>query len=219
MTMKRGMKLLLLTILAFLIITLAFLLNQSGLISDADSIISFVNSFGSFSYLAFVFVVILEVVAAPIPGLILYTAGGILFGTFLGGTLALLGNVMGASIAFFLARIFKETLKIKFSKKEWRRFDRFSQKYGGYAIFLLRINPLTSSDIFSYLAGITKMPFWKFILGTTLGLAPIVYLNSFVAEKIILESKFLIALFVVLSVAYLLAFVYLIFRVFFKSKK
>lgn len=215
--MKRGLKLSLLSLVVALIIVVTFFLNKSGLLSNVDSIISFVESFGPLSYIVFILVVIIEVVAAPIPGLILYTAGGILFGTFIGGSLALVGNVVGATVAFFLAKHFKELLKLKISRKEWGKFNKFSKKYGGHAIFFLRINPLTSSDIFSYLAGLTKISFTKFIIGTTLGLAPLIYLNSLVAEKIVLESKFLISLFVVLSIAYLLAFIYLIFRTFFKK--
>ncbi len=217
--MKRGRKLSLLLLAAVLIVVTAFFLNKSGLLSDLDSIIAFVESFGSLSYLVFALIVILEVVAAPIPGLILYTAGGILFGTFVGGTIALVGNVIGASIAFFLAKHFKESLKLKVSRKERGKFDKFSEKYGGHAMFFLRVNPLTSSDIFSYLAGITRISFTKFIVGTTLGLAPLIYLNSWVAEKVVLESRFLISLFVALSIAYLLAFVYIIFRTFFKKQK
>lgn len=55
--------------------------------SDQESVINFIDSFGVFSYVIFILIVILEVVLAPIPALALYVAGGALFGTFLGGLL------------------------------------------------------------------------------------------------------------------------------------
>ena len=64
--------------------------------SDTNSVIDYINSFGIFSYVIFVFFVILEVVLAPIPPLVLYVVGGAVFGTFFGGILTLLGNLIGA---------------------------------------------------------------------------------------------------------------------------
>ncbi len=44
---------------------------------------------------------------------------------------------------------------------------------GAWIIFLLRLNPLTSSDLVSYAAGATRMPVWKVMLGTLCGMAPL----------------------------------------------
>src|SRR3954465_442158 len=67
---------------------------------------AFFDGFGMAAPLAYVGLVILEVVIAPIPGTMLYAPGGVIFGGFWGGALSLLGNVIGAGIACQLMRLF-----------------------------------------------------------------------------------------------------------------
>ena len=49
-------------------------------------------------------------------------------------------------------------------------------------VFFLRVNPFTSSDLVSYAAGLTPMPVWKVVLGTAMGMAPLCWLQSYLAE-------------------------------------
>ena len=117
----------------------------------------------------FIIIVILEVVLAPIPALALYIAGGALFGTFLGGMLTLIGNLIGAFIAFWIARRFgRDFVEKRVDANTRKKFDNFSEKYGIFSFFLLRVNPFTTSDLFSYLSGLTKMKVRTFLLGTGL---------------------------------------------------
>ena len=50
--------------------------------------------------------------------------------------------------------------------------------------FLLRVNPLTSSDIVSYMAGAVGVPVWRVALGTFIGMAPLCYAQAYLAEQI-----------------------------------
>jgi uncharacterized membrane protein YdjX (TVP38/TMEM64 family) len=180
--------------------------------SDLDSIVDYINSFGALAAIVLVLLTIVEVVAAPIPPLILYIAAGLIFGTVYGGSLVLLGNIIGAIIAFFIGRKFgRYYVEKKVSKKKREDFDRFSSKYGGFAIFFLRINPITSSDIFSYLSGLTKMRFSSFVIGTALGLAPLVYFQTYIGSDLIKGNPFLSLVFIWAGVFYLALFLYGIF--------
>lgn len=188
--------------------------------SDVDSVVSAVNSFGFWAYFIFVFLVILECVLAPIPPLVLYIAGGLLFGAFFGGVLTLLGNVIGAGIDFFIARRYARGLvEKKVSEKLRKKFDDFSQKYGGFAIFLLRINPLTTSDLVSYLAGLSKMKAKSFLIWTAAGLIPLIFIQTYLGEFFIKESPFLYGVVIALSIFYMVLFISLIIKVFAKKKK
>lgn len=187
--------------------------------SDSDSVVQFIESFGFFSYVLFVVIVMLEVVLAPIPALALYIAGGALFGAFLGGILTLIGNLIGAFIAFWLARRFgRKFVEKRVDENIRRKFDRFSQKYGIFSLFLLRVNPLTTSDLFSYLAGLTSMKTRQFLIGTGLGLVPMIFLHTYFGETFVNNHPILYSVLIWISVAYLLIFVYLIWRSIQKSK-
>jgi uncharacterized membrane protein YdjX (TVP38/TMEM64 family) len=185
---------------------LFFLVN-----SDVSKVVEFLNSFGIFAWLIFVLLVILEVVLAPIPPLVLYVVSGILFGGFFGGVLTLFGNLIGAAIDFKLARRYgQKTVQQRIDKDFKKKFDRFFEKYGTLSIFILRINPLTTSDLVSYLSGFTKMKLFKFLIATALGLIPLVFIQTYLGELIISKNPFLIALTLIISVFYLIVFVYLI---------
>jgi uncharacterized membrane protein YdjX (TVP38/TMEM64 family) len=188
--------------------------------SDEDSVVNFVESFGAFSYLIFILLVILEVVLAPIPALALYVAGGALFGTFLGGILTLIGNLIGALIAFWIARrLGRNFVERRVDDKMRKKFDAFAEKYGGYSLFILRINPFTSSDLFSYLAGLTKMKVRTFLLGTLLGLTPMIFAHAYFGETFVKSHPILYSVLIWISVAYFLIFVYLIWRAASMKKK
>lgn len=181
--------------------------------SDSETLINFINSFGLLAIAVFIILVIIEVVVAPIPSVVLYAVGGIIFGTFWGGTAALIGNIIGAIIAFQIARIYgRKHIEKGIKKDKLKKFDSFTKKYGVYTIFLLRINPFTSSDVFSYLAGLTKMPIKHLIIGTALGLLPLVYIQSYIGDSFIKNNPIIYLLFIVASIAYVAIFFYGIYH-------
>lgn len=187
---------------------------------DLNRLFSFVASFGIFAWIVFVFIVVLEVLFVPLPllVLILYAVGGTLFGAFLGGVLTLVGNLIGAAIAFYIAKtIGREFIERKISERRRQKFDKFTEKYGAWAIFFIRLNPFTSSDIFSYLAGLTKMRLGFFVFATGLGLIPLIFVQTYLGESIFKLNNSIFLILMILSAIYLLVFFYLIFR-FFRKK-
>jgi len=188
--------------------------------SDLDSIVAFINSFGWLAVFIFILLVVLEVILAPIPPFVLYVAGGIIFGAFWGGTITLFANVLGAVIAFFIARkLARGLIEKKIDPSFRKRFDKFTEKYGGWALFLIRLNPFTTSDLFSYLAGLTKMRLRTLIISTGLGLIPLVYIQTYLGDVFIRDNPFLFFLFIAISLIYLLLFLYGLWYVIFKKKR
>lgn len=94
--------------------------------------------------------------------------------------------------------------------------DSFSKRKGPISIFLLRINPFTSSDLLSYAAGLTRMSFKKFLFWTIIALIPSIFLQTFIGEKII-QHTILTQIFSIVGVLYFILFFVLYFWI--KSKK
>ncbi len=157
--------------------------------SAADKVAAiqeYFDSFGIIAPLVYVGIVTIEVVVAPIPGLMLYAPGGMVFGGFLGGLLSLLGNTLGAGIACQLIRVlggkrFTSWLEQGRLKTYHERLSRS----GMWLILLLRVNPLTSSDLVSYAAGLTGIPIWKVMVGTLLGMAPLCWAQAYLADGLL----------------------------------
>jgi uncharacterized membrane protein YdjX (TVP38/TMEM64 family) len=129
-------------------------------------------------------IVVVEVVVAPIPGPLLYAPAGAIFGAFMGGTLTLMGNVIGAAIACVLGAMLGERFAGGNTPPKLSRYREQLKERGFWVVLLLRVNPMTSSDLVSYAAGIAGVPAWRVALGTLIGMAPLCYLQAYFAQRI-----------------------------------
>jgi len=147
---------------------------------------AFFERFGVGAPLAYVGFVTVEVVIAPIPGTMLYAPGGVIFGGFWGGLLSLAGNGIGAGMACMLVRaILGERAETYLSRSTLAPYEASITRRGAWVIFLLRVNPLTSSDLVSYAAGFTTLSVWKVMLATIAGMAPLCFAQAYLADGLL----------------------------------
>lgn len=143
---------------------------------------AYLATWGALGPLAYVLLVVVEVLVAPLPGTLLYAPGGALFGGFVGGSLSLAGNVAGAALACLIARFWREPLARSLDSETLAAVGERLRARGLWLILLLRLNPLTSSDLVSYAAGLVGIPAWKVAVGTLAGMAPLCYAQAYLAE-------------------------------------
>ena len=167
---------------------------------------------GALGPVAYVLLVIVEVLVAPLPGTLLYAPGGAIFGGFLGGSLSLAGNVIGAGLACLIARFWGEPVTRALDSPRFISIRKALADRALWLILLLRVNPLTSSDLVSYAAGLVGVPVWKVVVGTLLGMAPLCYAQSYVAERFFRVLPGSLWVVVALGVGYAAAVVWLILR-------
>lgn len=133
----------------------------------------------------YVAAVVVEVLVAPIPGTLLYAPAGALFGGFYGGLLSLLGNTIGAAIACAVGRSLGEpAITPRLEGSRLGAHIEAIRARGLWVILLLRVNPLTSSDLVSYTAGALGVPVSRVALGTFIGMAPLCFAQAYLAEQI-----------------------------------
>ncbi len=141
---------------------------------------TWVASFGAWAGLVYFGIVVVEVVVAPLPGPLLYAPAGYLFGTWLGGSIALVGNVVGAYLAYSLARLLGEKILPEPPEALVTRL----RSRGFALVFWLRLNPLTSSDLVSYAAGFARLSPIQVVTATGLALAPSCYAYAWLAQEL-----------------------------------
>ena len=196
------------------------MLLSSGVTADEKvaALHAFFDRFGVVAPLAYVGLVTVEVVVAPIPGTMLHAPGGVIFGGFWGGLLSLTGNVFGAGIACLLMRAFlgarAETYLARSALAPYE--GRIIQR-GAWVIFLLRVNPLTSSDLVSYAAGLTPLSVWKVMLATLAGMAPWCFAQAYLAEGLLTAFPTLIYPLLALCAVYALAVLWVLSKLMKKS--
>lgn len=154
----------------------------------------FFLAWGAWAPAVYVALVLVEAVVAPIPGAILYLPGGVIFGGLLGGTLSLVGNVLAAGLCCLLARsiLGKRWLGGTLEGSRTSQLQDFILRHGILSIALLRVNPLTSSDLVSYAAGLTALPIRTVMTGTLVGMAPLCYLQAYLSMELFRTFPWLI---------------------------
>ena len=178
----------------------------------------FFNSFGLLAPWVYVLCVTVEVIIAPIPGLMLYAPGGVIFGGFQGGILSLAGNTLGAGICCAAVRGFGNAWMQKFFPEEkLERTQEQLSRRGIWLIFLLRVNPLTSSDLVSYAAGLTHIPIWKVMSATAFGMAPLCFAQAYLADSVMRRYPWLLYPLLGFCIIYLIIVISIFFRMFQKN--
>lgn len=169
--------------------TVRILVDGAGALADSGQSLAALRAaldrWGRLAPAVYVAAVVIEVLVAPIPGTLLYAPGGALFGGLMGGTLSLIGNTLGAAIACGVGSALGEgAVARRMEGTKLAGYRAAIQERGVWIVLLLRINPLTSSDLVSYMAGAVGVPIWRVALGTFIGMAPLCYAQAYLAEQI-----------------------------------
>ncbi|MBI5641305.1 MAG: VTT domain-containing protein, partial [Nitrospirae bacterium] len=137
---------------------------------DRERIKAFLDSLGPASFLGFIFLQTLQVVAAPIPGEVTGFIGGYLYGPVLGVFLSTIGLTLGSLFAFSLSRIFGSPFVEKFVRKETMdKYDYLLHHKGAFLVFLLFLIPGTPKDILCYILGLGHLTTKEFLIISTVG--------------------------------------------------
>ena len=116
-----------------------------------------------------------------LPGGVLSVGAGFFFGLWWGFLIALLGNVAGAAISFFISRwLGRNWLKRKlFRNRTLVALEPAIQKEGWKIILLSQLHPLFPTSLLNYLYGLTQIRFRTCMLWVAIGQAPGLFLYSY----------------------------------------
>jgi uncharacterized membrane protein YdjX (TVP38/TMEM64 family) len=135
-----------------------------------------VGDMGVFGPLALIGLMVLAIVVSPIPSGPIAVAAGALYGTLWGGTITVVGALLGALIAFGSARYIGADWVRQSENPVLRYIARPRSQFALMLIvFASRLIPFISFDLVSYGAGITCLTFGRFVLATALGIIPICF--------------------------------------------
>ncbi|MCQ2497918.1 MAG: TVP38/TMEM64 family protein [Lachnospiraceae bacterium] len=162
--------------------------------TDRENFKLWMEDHGALGCVVYVIMVFLQIVVALVPGGPIEVAGGYAFGVLGGTSLFMLGAFAGSLTVFLLVRKFgKPAVDIFFKDKEIKRLNFLKDDAKRNILFLiLFIIPGSPKDLLCYVAGLTDMPIWFFVLITTIGRLPAV-LGSAISGAALGESNFYFA--------------------------
>src|ERR1051325_478154 len=117
-----------------------------------------------------------------LPGGVLSIGAGFFFGLWWGFLIALVGNVSGAAISFFISRwIGRQWLRRKLLRNRTLvALEPAVEREGWKIILLSQLHPLFPTSLLNYLYGLTRIRFRPCILWVAIGQAPGLFLYAYV---------------------------------------
>ncbi len=179
--------------LVVLVAAIVFVLIFWDLQPQAARLLAWFESTGLQGHVGFVVLYALVVVFL-LPGVVLTTGAGFLFGTFLGSFYVLVGTAIGASIAFLLA---KHCFAIRARRllEKYPQLDTLVQIIADQPwqiVMLTRMIPLFPFKVSNYAFGSMPISWRAFVLGTMIGIIPFtltnVYAGSLAADLAHLQA-------------------------------
>lgn len=155
-----------------------------------DSVIRFLqwlNGMGLWAPLLFALVMALVVVFL-LPGVLLTTGAGFVFGVVTGTVSVVIGTTLGAAVAFMVARgtFGDRASEYVLQHPKMRALDSQLPPQAWKIVMLSRLIPFFPSKLSNYFFGLTSVSLRAFVLGSLIGFIPFslhnVYLGAIAAE-------------------------------------
>ncbi|MDI9244553.1 TVP38/TMEM64 family protein [Marinobacter sp. CHS3-4] len=148
------------------------------------------------TWAAVLFILLMTVtVVALLPGFLFTTGAGFVFGVFEGTIYVVTGTVLGATLAFLIARyaLGERAKQFVMARARLRLMSDELTPHGWKIVLLTRLIPFFPGKLSNYFFGLTEFSLRGFIAGSVVGFIPFslhnVYLGSIAADLTVLGVR------------------------------
>lgn len=168
-------------LVSFLILSGFFLISWSiwgGAWEDRfslDGAVATIRSTGPWAWAAGIGLLVSDLVL-PIPGTVVMSALGFLYGPILGGLIAAAGGVLAGITGYGVGRLCGERVARRWlGDVDFEKGQLFFARGGGWMVALSRALPILP-EVVSCMAGLVRMPFGRFVAALACGSLPMGFL-------------------------------------------
>ncbi len=140
--------------------------------------------------LIMLFMFIIQVILALIPGGLLEIACGYAFGTVAGGIIAVVGIMTGSALTIIFVRKFgRKFAELFYSGEKLESISFFKDKRKrNILVFLVFLIPGTPKDLLTYVVGLTDMSIPMYLLLTGIARTPAILISTVGGDALGLEN-------------------------------
>jgi len=151
---------------------------------EKQRISSYLRQFGLWGPVIIVLMMVVQMFLIVVPSWLLMIVSVLVYGPIWGALLSILAVFVASTVGYFLGA-FLNTVTISkiIGQKEEQKMERFLEKYGFGAVFLFRLAPFLSNDAISFVGGMLKMGYWRFIGATLAGITPLAALIGYFGQS------------------------------------
>ncbi|WP_232778366.1 TVP38/TMEM64 family protein [Salegentibacter sediminis] len=151
---------------------------------DNARIKAWVSDFGWFGPLVLVIAMIVQMFLLVIPSIALMVVSILAYGPVWGSLIILAAVFAASTVGYTIGRFLGPVIVQKLiGRKSEKKIGDFIEDYGFWAVIVTRLNPFLSNDAISFVGGILRMGYWKFIGATLVGIAPLSLFIAIIGES------------------------------------
>lgn len=179
-------------VIASLVLCYFFIPDFKNFINEAISILTsddkarirqWVSSFGFWGPVFIIVAMTAQMFLIVIPSFILMIVSTLAYGPWWGSLISYAAVALASTVAYFIGIHASHAFVDKLiGQKSEKKVEHYIQKYGAWAIIAFRVSPFLSNDAISFVAGLGKMRYLKFIGATTVGIIPLIVMIAFLAK-------------------------------------
>lgn len=142
---------------------------------DKQRVHEWVGQFGWFGPAVIVLTMVLQMFLIVIPTPVLMVVAILAYGPVWGSLILFVAIFTASSVGYFIGRYLSPVVVEKLiGKKTEKKITSFIEDYGFWTVIVVRLSPFLSNDAISFVGGILKMGYWKFIGATMIGISPLI---------------------------------------------
>jgi len=151
---------------------------------DEQRISGWVSQFGYWGPVFIVLAMVAQMFLLVVNVVLLMLVAIIAYGPVWGSVIAVVAVLVASTAGYFIGRSVGQAGVTKLiGHKAEKKVTDFVKKYGLWAVVIARISPFLSNDAVSFVAGLAKMNYWRFIGATMAGIVPLTVLLAWLGEN------------------------------------
>ncbi|THH35572.1 TVP38/TMEM64 family protein [Neolewinella litorea] len=152
---------------------------------DKPRITEYVRHFGFWGPVVVILLMTLQMFLIVVPSWLLMIIAILAYGGWWGGLLSVTAVTIASTVGYGVGKaLSRAALTNLVGRRTEAKLENTVNEYGTGAIVLFRLAPFLSNDAISFVAGMLKMGYWRFILATLAGIVPLTVLLAFFSRDI-----------------------------------
>jgi uncharacterized membrane protein YdjX (TVP38/TMEM64 family) len=151
---------------------------------EQQRIASWMHQFGYWGPVVLVVLMVVQMFLFVVNVVALILVAILAYGPWWGSLVALAGVIAASTVGYGLGSALGESFvrRVLGEKSEQKVLD-IVQRYGVWAVVIARLSPALSDDAISFVAGVARMGYWKFMAATVAGVIPLIALLAYLGEE------------------------------------
>jgi len=151
---------------------------------DRQQVRLWVEKAGLFGPLLIILLMTLQMFTFVIPSWLLMIVAVIAYGPWWGGLLSIVSVSIAGAVGYGIGLLVgQKALARVIGREAERRVIAETNRYGIWAVFMARLNPFLSNDLVSFVAGVLRMGFPRFMTATLAGIAPLAVMIGYFGRE------------------------------------